>query len=258
MNKQLLFYDKVVPISKQRHLDYVIETGNDYSFAESTNAVPVMAVEIPQAAKDYSIVFTENDDQVMPAVVLGIENDKNLYIVSGKTWDASYIPAFVRRYPFVFTTHDEGKNFTLCIDEEFSGCKKFKKGSKGERLFTEDGERTEYLTTMLNFVNSYQAENQRTRDFCNRLKELGLFEPMKAQITLPSGDQRSLTGFLAVSRDRLRKLDGDILSELARNDSLELIYQHIGSLRNFETIAARVGSKSPAKTGGRKAKTSRK
>lgn len=256
MSKQLLFYGKVVPISEQRHLDYSVEAGNDYSFARATNAVPVMAVEIPQAAKEYSIVFTDSGDQVMPAVVLGIENDKNLYITSGDTWDATYIPAFVRRYPFVFTSSDEGKTFTLCIDEEFPGCKhavKVEKGSKGQRLFTGDGERTEYLTNMLNFVNNYRAENQRTQEFCKRLKELDLFEPMKAQITLPSGNQRSLTGFLVVSRERLRKLDGDILAELARSDSLELIYLHLSSLRNFEVLAARTGTESQAEAGGKKA-----
>ncbi len=121
-----------------------------------------------------------------------------------------------------------------------------------QRLFTGDGERTEYLSDMLNFVNSYQAEHQRTQEFCNRLKELDLFEPMKAQITLPSGNQRSLTGFLAVSRERLKKLDGDMLVELARNDSLELIYLHLSSMRNFEVIAVRAETESQAEAGGKK------
>lgn len=247
MNKQLLFYEKVVPISKQRHADLRIESGADYSFAKSTNSVPIMAVEIPQAMREYTVVFTKNDDVVMPAVILGIESDDNLYVGAGGEWDAKYVPAFVRRYPFVFSSNDGGKNFVLCIDEEFSGCKSGKKakskGQKEERLFTDNGERTPYLENMLNFVNSYQIEHRRTQSFSKRLDELGLFEPMQAQITLKSGDQRSLTGFLAVNREKLKHVSPQAMEELAKNDSLELIYLHLHSMRNFEGMAERANAK---------------
>ena len=42
-----------------------------------------------------------------------------------------------------------------------------------------------------------------------------------------------LRGFLGVSRERLRALDGDKLESLAKTDELELVYLHLASMRNF-------------------------
>lgn len=246
MTKQLLFYDKVVPITKKDHGKLAIKPEGGYSFAGETNSIPVMTVEFQMAAREYAIVFTSGGDTVMPAVIVGIENNRNLFVSEDGKWDATYIPAFVRRYPFVFSADAEGKTFTLCIDENYAGCNK---KSDGERLFDDEGERTEYLDNMLNFVNSYQAEHQRTQAFCKRLKELDLLEPMQARITLPSGDQRSLTGFLAVNREKVKGLDGDTLVELAKNDSLELIYLHLASMAHFNAIPKMAGASAKSKNG---------
>lgn len=246
MTKQLLFYDKVVPISKQTHAKLAIKPDGGYSFAAETNSIPVMTVELQLAAREYAVVFTSGGETIMPAVIVGIENNRNLFVSADGTWEASYIPAFVRRYPFVFSADAEGKTFTLCIDENYAGCNK---KNDGERLFDNKGERTEYLEGMLNFVNSYQAEHQRTLAFCKRLQELDLLEPMQANIKLPSGDERSLTGFLAVNREKVKALDGDTLAELAKNDSLELIYVHLASMANFNAIPKMADKAEKAKGG---------
>jgi hypothetical protein len=59
-----------------------------------------------------------------------------MYVGNNGEWHISYIPAFIRRYLFVFSSTDEGRLFTLCIDEEFSGCSK---EIRGKRLFSADG-----------------------------------------------------------------------------------------------------------------------
>jgi hypothetical protein len=248
MTKQLLFYEKVVPITKQSHGDLAIKPEGGLSFASETNSIPIMTVEFQLAAREYAIVFTGSGEAIMPAVIVGIENNRNLFVSPDGTWNATYIPAFVRRYPFVFSADKEGKTFTLCVDENYAGCNK---KDEGERLFDKKGERTEYLERMLNFVNSYQAEHQRTQAFCNRLKELDLLEPMQARIKLPSGEERSLTGFLAANRDKVKNLDGNTLSELAKNDSLELLYLHLASMAHFNAIpgmADKAGNSSGTKS----------
>src|SRR5262245_19999312 len=78
-----------------------------------------MAAEFSSAALEYAIVFGDKGDVVMPVAVLGVRTDENLYVTMQGGWQAKYIPAFVRRYPFVFFSRDEGKTFTLCIDEAF-------------------------------------------------------------------------------------------------------------------------------------------
>jgi hypothetical protein len=238
VSKQLLYYEKVTPITADRHKDLYVKAPDDYGFARHSNSVPLMAVEFGPAAVDFAIVFAGDKSSVMPVAMLGVENDQNLFIDEHGSWEASYIPAFVRRYPFVFSKNEDGDTFFLCIDEDFAGCND---AGRGERLFDADGERTQYLGSVLNFVQEYQAQFVRTQAFCAKLRELDLLEPMQAQFSLPSGKKAALTGFMAVNRAKLKGLDADKLSALAQTDELELIYLHLQSMRNFAAMLKRVG-----------------
>jgi hypothetical protein len=40
---------------------------------------------------------------MMPVVLLGMRDKENLYVNESNQWEAKYIPAFIRRYPFVFS-----------------------------------------------------------------------------------------------------------------------------------------------------------
>ena len=237
MATQLLFYSQATPISIQRHKDWSVEATGDFGFAAQTNSVPVMAIEFLKAAGDYSLVFAGDGERIMPAAILGIHNDENLYVDENHKWTSKYIPAFVRRYPFVFSSGDDGKTFTLCIDEDYAGVNH---EGRGNRLFDDDGERTEYLNNVLNFVKEYQSEFNRTQLFCKKLIELDVLEPMQAQIKLNTGQQLSLTGFRAVSREKLNALPAETLAELAKTGVLELIYMHLFSMRNFTEMMERL------------------
>jgi hypothetical protein len=235
MAKQLLIYEKVAPVSKERHLNWSVKSGNNYSFAKAINSVPLMAVEFPRAASEYTIVFAgENDGPVMPTAIVGVRNEENLYLTETGAWKVSYIPAFIRCYPFVFSSSDGGNTLTLCIDEEFEGGNQ---EGRGERLFDADGEQTQYLKGVLEFLKQYQAAFQRTQVFCEKLKNLNLLEPMQASLTFQSGEKVSLGGFMAVNREKLKELKGEQLTELVALDELELIYLHLQSLRNFSNMA---------------------
>lgn len=237
MTKQLLFYENATPITVERHRNWAIDGSTErYHFADKVNSVPLTAVEIPLAARDYSIVFAGADDKVVPVVILGVEGDDNLYVSEDGTWNAGYIPAFVRRYPFVFSLSDDGQTFTLCIDETWDGCNE---EGRGERLFDDEGEKTPYLERVLEFLKDYQSHFKLTESYCAKLQELELLEPMQAQFTLASGDQRSLTGFMGVSRPKLKALDAEKLKELAATDELELTYTHLQSVNNFSNALNR-------------------
>jgi hypothetical protein len=235
MPTQLLFYKQAIPVSKELHGSLSIDTKQDYSFASQVNSVPLTATEFPNAARDYVIVFA-GQETPMPAAILGVQQDQNIFISDDGRWEGRYIPAFVRRYPFVFSTNEDKSTFTLCIDKEFQGLNE---DDRGEKLFDEEGEKTSYLDKMLNFLSEYQVQFQRTQTFCEKLKELDLLESMQAHISLPGGSQQSLTGFQVINRDRLKALDGDKLAELAKTDELELAYLHLQSLNNFSVMVER-------------------
>ena len=248
MSTQLLIYEKAVPVDSQRHRDWSIKKGTDCTFVKHVNAVPLTAVEFAPAAVAYAIVFTGTAEAIMPAVILGMRDRQNVYVNEDGSWRVKYLPAFVRRYPFVFASSNEGKRFTLCLDEAFSGCNQ---AGLGERLFDAQGTRTQYLDGVMNFLQRYQGQSQLTQTFCKKLHELDLLEPMRAQITVPTGEKIALAGFMAVNRDRLKKLSAEKLAELVQHNALELIYIHLQSLRNLSTIAERLsGTLSPDSQAG--------
>ncbi len=237
MSKSMLIYENVAPVNKQRHANWGIKGSGLFDFAKEVNSVPLTGVEFAAASLEFTIVFTKTAEGAMPIAVLGVRSGENLYVDDQGQWQAHYVPAFFRRYPFVFSTSDSGETLTLCLDEAYNGC--FEDGT-GERLFKEDGENTEYLDKVIAFLRDYQDHYQRTLWFGKKLEELDLFEPMGAQFSTPDGKKGSLSGFLVVSRDKLRALEEKQLAELVKNDAMELIYQHLNSLQNLKDTIRRL------------------
>lgn len=235
--RQLLFYANAVPITAQRHGRWTIEPGRNYAFARATNSVPLTRVEFARAAREYPVVFAGTDEQPYPLAILGLADRQNLFIGDDGTWRADYVPAFVRRYPFVFTTLDEGKTFTLCIDEAYSGCNE---DGDGERMFDDTGKPTEYLNGVLTFLREYQAEHQRTQAFARRMAALRLLDPVQANVAMQSGQKLALTDFKVVTRERLKQVGDIALKEMFSTDDLEFVYLHLHSLQNFPGLATRL------------------
>ncbi len=233
---QLLFYEKAVPVSAERHKKTSVKTGANYKFAKKVNSVPLTAIEFGQASIEYPIVFTGNETSVMPCAILGATATSNLFVQDDGTWGGKYVPAFVRRYPFVFSQDEGGKNLILHIDESFEGVNK---DDRGERLFDSEGNQTQYLQNVLAFLQDYQQRFQRTQILCNRLVELEMLRPMEAQFSLPSGERQSLSGFQTVDREKLKALSNEDLGKMMRTDELECLFLHLASLRHFGSIAER-------------------
>lgn len=237
MTKQLLIYESATPISAARHGRHSVAATPDFAFSAEVNAVPLMAVEFLRAANEYPIVFTKAGDEVVPSVVLGVRGNQNLYLSPDSKWQADYIPAFIRRYPFVFSSSPDEKSLTLCIDASYPGVNT---DGLGERLFADDGKPSGYTERVLKFLQEYETHFARTRAFCRRVSELGLLEPMQAQVTTPKDEKLTLNGFLGVSRAKLRELPGEALATLAKTDELELLYLQLHSMRNFIGVKDRL------------------
>ncbi|MDR5907394.1 SapC family protein [Franzmannia qiaohouensis] len=245
MATQLLIYRDVQPITRDKHGELSLKVGKDFGFAKDINSVPVMAAEFPAAASDLPVVFTEAEGSVLPVAVLGLEQDANLMVDAEGQWRGEYVPAFLRRYPFVFASSEDGKTFTLCIDNAYEGLNQ---EGRGERFFDADGEQTQYLAKVLDFLQDYQSHFQRTRTFCQRLVDLDLLEDVQAQVRQGEGSPRTLTGFKAVNRQKLKALKEDDIRSMLGTDELELLYVHLQSMRNFNRLSrlsrggARVGA----------------
>lgn len=88
-------------------------------------------------------------------------------------------------------------------------------------------------------MTEYQRQFNRTKNFCQKLQELNLLAPFSAKVEAPQKEPQTLTGFYAVSRERVKELTDTQLRYLVQIDELELIYNHIQSMVNFDRYIGR-------------------
>lgn len=248
----LLFYDKPVALNKVVHKDSKIKPlDGNYGFAKKTNSVVLAGIEFTEAAKEYPIVFAKAGETTVPVALLGLRNEENLFVDGEGKWDARYIPAFVRRYPFVLAETQEQQQRMVCIDESYQGFNT----EEGEALFGDDGEPSQILKQAMEFLEEYQRQYVRTETFIKRLTDNDLLMSLNARVDLVDGKQFALTGLLAVDEKKLLQLDDAKALELFRSGELAWIYCHLMSLgcmaRMVDRIAAVESAASSADaTGG--------
>ena len=238
--KNPIFYRQIAPVDKNRHRDISIAPTSDLSFAAGTNSVVLLAAEFSKACREYPIVFVEDQRNYFPVAILGLRDGQNLFVGEGGGWRASYVPAYVRRYPFIPAMKEGGNDYTVCIDELYAG---FNREGRGERLFLDDGGMTKTLERSVSFLQEFQIQHQRTVDFCAVMFELGVMEPMRADVVMASGEKLNLDGFYVLNRKKMAGLKDEDIVTLYRQGHLELAHAHLISLENFERLVALVTTK---------------
>ncbi|HEX7341572.1 MAG TPA: SapC family protein [Rhodanobacteraceae bacterium] len=237
---EVLFYERPVPLNREGHKDLRIKSINNVGFAAKTHSVPLTVAEFGPAARDFPILFGgANLDEAGPLAMLGLQQSENIFVDADGQWEQGvYIPAFVRRYPFVLAEKPEGAegdDFTVFLDEAYPGFGT----QEGDRLFNEDGTDTDVLKNAVQFLGEFQEHVKRTQAFTQRLRELNLLEERSAQIQ--DGDQTMvINGLFLVNEEKLRQLDEKVAQELLADGSMGFIYAHLLSLSNIDRLKMRV------------------
>jgi hypothetical protein len=230
------FYNNIVPLNRDRHRNLKLRTEGPMRFAAGAHFVPLTAVELFDAARDYPIVFAGGED-ASPVAVLGLRSGENLFIDTNGRWaEAAYVPAFVRRYPFVLSETSDTAQYTVCLDESYEGLSE----TEGTRLFDEEGKESELVGRIVEFLKNFLTEAERTRRFVQRLRELDLLSAQDMQVKDSSGRAFALREFRTVDEKKLKALGDDVLGELHRSGYLGCIYAHLVSLGNVVRLASRV------------------
>ena len=225
-----LFYSNPHSLSVERHGDKAISTNADYAFARETNSVPLTAMEFSRAIRDYPIVFSAADP-VVPVAILGLRGSKNQFVEDDGAWRAgTYIPAYVRRYPFILMESPDKLQYTLCVDEVPSHLV-----DEGQKLFEND-EPAEICKKALEFCSSYQGQHAFTLEFTALLEKYSLLVDNKASITLASGEQLSLSGFRVIDEEKFTALPDDVFLEWRQRGWIPLVYCHLLSMGNWQTM----------------------
>jgi hypothetical protein len=222
------------------------------------NAVPLLASfssflismgEFAEASRDFPIVFVKSDSSkkkgeevVVPMVLFGLRPGENLFL-SGDQWDAGYIPALMRSYPFTIAPVENSDKWAMALDKSWKGFSR----TKGASLFDDKGKATEFLIKASDFAQQVEVDIDRTRKSCKTLFDKGLLKPMRVDATLANGEKLSVDGFLSVDEEALDKLrDADVV-ELFRSGLLYILDLHRISLGNVRRLLNRHNARLPKK-----------
>ncbi|MDJ0948018.1 MAG: SapC family protein [Alphaproteobacteria bacterium] len=234
-----LFYKQPEPLSPERHGAKSLRPLESYGIAANTNALPLNAVEFPLAARHYPIVFTQADP-AMPVAVVGLRTDQNLFVsASDGSWaDNAYIPAYVRRYPFIFMDGPDDGQYILCVDETSELL------VDGEERPLFDGEKpSDVADNALKFCSSFHRQYTLTQAFAQGLAEKDLLMPNQAKVKLPSGEELGLGGFRIVDENKFNGLADEVFLDWRKKGWIGLIYAHFFSGANWAALANRVADR---------------
>ena len=234
--KTLLIYERPVALNRETHRPLRLRNSDSYAHVAELNAVPLVGFEFALAARDYPVVFAgESAEQSLPAALVGLRPNENLYVDAAGRWPEGYVPAFIRRYPFALAA--DGERFQVILDEACPGFNV----SEGEPLFNADGGDSDALKRILGFLEEYQTHVRNTQAFMAEINRMGLLESKQLQRTDGAGQPgQVLTGLWMVNEDKLKALPAEQAQALLKNGALGWIYAHLLSLVNLDRLNARV------------------
>lgn len=235
----VLFYSKPEPLSVDLHKNLGVKSvPGPFKFAKEGHAVPLTVTEFGVSALCGPIIFV--GDEKIPLAVMGLNPGQNMFLTQEGLFEAGvYVPAYIRRYPFVFANDSSAGQMILCIDR----AAEFIVEGGDMKFFDEDGKPTEYTQNCINFCNDYEVERQRTQSFVQLLKDLDLFETKKAVFTPTNadgsaGEPQTIAEYFGVSETKLNELPAEKYLELRENGALAQIYAHLVSLAGWDRLIA--------------------
>jgi hypothetical protein len=227
-----MFYQSPVLLDGERHgkLSLVKDFGLD--FTKSTNAVPVNLIELPQVAHFYPIAFS-NDGLATPVAITGVRNDENLFVSDKGDWRKdTYIPSYIRRYPFILTEINNGESLSLCIDNVDGVTVE----NDSNPLFDKDNKPTELSKNAMEFCKSYHSASMQTLEFSKALADSDLLVDRSAELVVAGDKKISFSGFQIIDEEKFNKLDEKTFNEWRQKGWVGAIYAHLFSGFHWNSI----------------------
>jgi hypothetical protein len=238
LSGQVLLYSRPEPLNPERHAALgLTQVQEPFNFARAAHAVPVTVTEFGPACLSFPIIFTAD---YQPLAIMSIRQNENLFITDLGFFEfGAYVPAYIRRYPFVLASDPGTGQMLVCIERDADAVKE-----NGEVPLFEGDQPSAFTRQAIEFCSNFETERQRTVSFIELLNGLDLFE-LKEQFFTPQnadgspGEQQKLAEFYGVSETKLAALPADKLVQLRNNGALQQIYAHLISQNNWDKLVGR-------------------
>ncbi|MFC7537754.1 SapC family protein [Sphingomonas sp. GCM10030256] len=233
-----LLYNNIVPLSSTDHANAKVRRMTGIPQLAQTHAIPVTVDEFALAQRHFPIIFSVGEEPV-PLALMGLNESVNTFIdADGRSTEPTvYMPAYLRRYPFLLARlRPDTDELSLCFDPTSGAIGDFE---DGEPLFTGD-QPSEATNAVLQFCEQFETAGQRTQLFMQELVKSGLL--MDGEVAIqPEGSEQPFIyrGFQMVDEEKLRNLRGDELRKFNQNGMLPLVFAHLFSLGQIRDVFAR-------------------
>lgn len=234
-----LFYNDLMPLNSRDHGNFKARQLMNADFLKGAHAIPLTVEEFVEAQRDFPIVFSAGDDP-LPLALMGLNEGINTFVDDdGKISEPVYIPAYVRRYPYMLARlSQDAEELSLCFDPSADAVGDF---PEGETLFDDKGSPTEATQRILQFCEQFEQAGQRTKALVKELKDHDLL--MDGEIGITQNDQPDkpfvYRGFQMVNREKLNEVPAAKLEEWNKNGLLMLVHAHLFSLDQMRKIFGR-------------------
>jgi len=232
-----LFYTNLQPLSSSLHAKLHTKPTDRAPYFAKANAIPLTIDEFINAQRHFPIVFSSGDTPV-PLALMGLNEGVNVFLDDeGQPYHPFYVPAYVRRYPYLLAKlSPDSDEMSLCFDPD-SGLV----GDDGDGPALFDGDKpSEALTAILKFCEDFEVAAQRTNAFVKELQEMDLLIDGEVSIQ-PDGAAQPFMyrGFRMVDEQKVRDLSAEQAHRLNQNGILALIMAHLFSLSSIRDVFAR-------------------
>lgn len=236
---QVMFYKRPEPLSLEKHRNLgVKQIAAPFSFLKTAHAVPITVSEFGVAATCFPIIFVGADKT--PVAVMGVRQNENEYVdASGQPDPDTYLPAFARRYPFVFASDPKNDKLLLCVDTEASMV-----SSTPDVKFFEGDQPSKFTQDAIEFCKEFERQRRATVEFVEMLDKASLFE-QKAVAYTPRdaqgnpGEPLKIADYWAISEEGLNALPDSKFHDIRNTGALAAIYAHMVSLMNWQRVIQR-------------------